>query len=286
MRVRLVNFKSGFALAVAAMSGLLLCGAHAESKQPKGRAIEFSDTQSADVATNLNQLTSSKKDGLKLFEEELNRSMHPFSPGNSMDTRLAPVYRPPVLAVIPTARAKEEMDRRKNWAFASPEELMLGGSGQDSLSPLDGGANGKKKNSGSTLGQFYDNLGRPQAERGPSGSSMEEMARARINPRDSQDEEHLPGAIKASEQQLKKMLAGENGFDTFRAAPVRSSFEDFFGLGDNTPSPSQVQAHKAYMDQYRQLLDGASLTPVSGTDSSRQPVASGLDTLSRPSQRQ
>ena len=83
MSFRLSSLRIWFGLTAVAMSGLLLCSALAGEKQ-RGRSIEFSQSKSDEVTTNLHQLTS-KKDSLKQLEEDLYAPLQMFAPKSSLE---------------------------------------------------------------------------------------------------------------------------------------------------------------------------------------------------------
>jgi hypothetical protein len=75
--------------------------------------------------------------------------------------------------------------------------------------------------------------------------------------------------VRESEQRLKRALGdNQNETPSLTPSPVRSTFSDFFALGGSQkgPTPQDISAHKAYMDQYRQLLKssvpGTTVNPV------------------------
>ena len=107
---------------ILVLSGLLVCNAQPGGKQ-RGRPIEFSVPRSDEVTTNLHQLMS-KPDGLKQLEEDLYKPLQLFAPQSSLDGVVALPTRPPPTPVIQNKRVKEMLERRKNWVFMSPEDLL------------------------------------------------------------------------------------------------------------------------------------------------------------------
>ena len=124
MSFRLSSLRICCGLVVVAVISLLPCGAQTGGRQ-RGRSIEFSEPKSDEVTTNLHQLTS-KKDGLKQLEEDLYAPLQMFTPKSSLEGVAAPLPRPPAGSVIQSKRAKELLERRKNWVFMTPEDLLAG----------------------------------------------------------------------------------------------------------------------------------------------------------------
>ncbi|HWH71796.1 MAG TPA: hypothetical protein VNT26_20700 [Candidatus Sulfotelmatobacter sp.] len=265
----------------------------------RGRQIEFSGAKNSAV-TNLDR-SAEEKEGLKRLEKELNKSQPMFSPNSSLDGLQAPSYRPVPGPVIQNRRVKELIERRKNWMFANPEDLAPGSSLEETLRTPEFGADGLEKKKGPSLERFYESLDRPRTKgtREGAGALTDDPfgSRKRANGREDgsgRDDANLPGGLRDSEQALRKLLDADTGNSPFGGGAGRSSFSDFFGLGDNRRSLDQEQAHKDYITQYQQWLNGAqsapgnSLNPLGAVDSARPTTPSpynGLDTLSSPSRR-
>ena len=80
--------------------------------------------RSDEVTTNLHQLTS-KKDGLKQLEEDLLQAAAVVRAQEFARWRgRSAAARPPATPAIQSKRVKEMLERRKNWVFMSPEDLL------------------------------------------------------------------------------------------------------------------------------------------------------------------
>ena len=283
-----LSLAGGFALVLLGVGSLMVGRAQMQSQPQRPLRIqESSGSKGSEVATNLGQL-SSKRDGLKQLEDQLTWSFNPFSTKSAIEDEMATQFRPPAAPVMQNRKAlSEEIQRRKNWAFTGMEELMLGTADQAASNLPEYWADGRTKNKTSGFEHLYDSLN-PQADRGPDTGLSRDNGLSGSRARTGQtDEAGLPGSIKENEQELKKMLASNPNGGLFGWSPIRSSFSDFFGLGQQGLSQQQMLEHRAYMDQYRQLLEGQSaasagsaLTLPGADTSSGQPTASGgLDSL-------
>src|SRR5574340_1635244 len=87
-------------VATVALGGLLTCNTQAGGKE-RGRSIEFSESRSQEVTTNLNQL-SSKKDRLKQLEEDFYGPLQSFAPRSSLEGVTAPPPRPAMRPAVPS----------------------------------------------------------------------------------------------------------------------------------------------------------------------------------------
>src|SRR5690242_17003973 len=101
-----------------ASSWLGIHGAYGQGQAQPHRSIELTETNSAEILTNLNLLTN-KKEGSRQLEDQLRSLKSLTSP--SMDEGFSIPYAAPAR---PTKRAKEMMERKQNWAM-TPEEINL-----------------------------------------------------------------------------------------------------------------------------------------------------------------
>ena len=259
MSIRLLSLRTCFSLAVLALGSLLLCSAHAGPKM-RGRAIDFSEPRSDEVATNLHQLTN-KKDGLKQLEEDLYAPMQMFTPKSSLDGVPAPPIRPPATSALPSKRAKELLERRKNWIFMSPEDLLAGPTVDDILKTPRYDANGQQKKELEPIDRYYQRLAtkRPGTKNINQSTGDELFGSTKTaTPRDKldlRDDANLPIGIKESAAALKQLTESEQGVDRSGQSAPHGTYSDTFGLGSAAPTKDQKLSHKTYMDEYRALLD-------------------------------
>jgi hypothetical protein len=228
--------------------------------RPRGRPIEYSDPRSDEVTTNLHQLTI-KKDGVKELEEDLYQPLRSFTPQSSLDGVAAPL--PPSTAppAIQSKRAKELLERRKNWIFMRPEDLIAEPTLEETLKTPEYGKDGRELKPVPTLERYYERIAtkRPAANRpdqlkdddlfGPlrkSSPSDETAARG---------ESDLPSGLKESAQALKSLFGLDAGGDLSARGGTRSGSSDPFGLGVNTLTKEQVLEHNKLMDEYHSAMD-------------------------------
>ncbi|MGO8932033.1 MAG: hypothetical protein ACLQU3_34725 [Limisphaerales bacterium] len=275
MSFRLSSLRICCGLVAGAMISLLPCGAQTDGKQ-HGRPIEFSEPRSDEVMTNLEQLTV-KKNGLKELEEGVYRSAPSDTSKSSLDGVAAPLPSSPVPSVIQSKRAKELLERRKNWVFMRPEDLLAEPTLEEILQAPEYGTDGRKKEQVPAMERYYERLTtkRPAATRpdqlkddnlfGPakkSGSSDETA---------THDDSDLPSGLKESTQALKSLFQPDAGGALSARSETRSSFWDPFDLGDNTLSKEQLLEHKKLMDEYRSVVD-PSWHPPAVANSFNQPL--------------
>jgi hypothetical protein len=257
MSFRLSSLRIGFGLVAVAVGSLLLCTAQAGGK-PRGRSIDFSEPKSDEVTTNLHQLTS-KKDSLRQLEEDLYKPLQSFAPKSSLDGVAAPLVRPPAGPVIQSKHAKELLERRKNWIFMSPEDLLAGPTVEDILKSPQYDSNGDAKKDLPAMERYYQRMAVKRANAGNFGQSKDDLysLQKSSNPRDqmaSRDDSDLPQGVRESVLALKQMSQPDTSADPFGQGEPRANLSDTFGLATHPPSKEQVLAHKRYMDDYQALL--------------------------------
>src|SRR5437016_5327746 len=120
MSSRLFHFRTRIAwmLCFGCLAGSVL---HAGDR-PRGRSIEIVEPK-RNVNADTNSL-GARTDGLRNLERELSSPLQSFGGNSSLDGAMAKPLAPPRLTVAPDYRARQREERRRNWAFSSPEELL------------------------------------------------------------------------------------------------------------------------------------------------------------------
>ncbi|HLH55560.1 MAG TPA: hypothetical protein VKY92_18315 [Verrucomicrobiae bacterium] len=235
------------------------------SQQPR-RALELSETNTAEILTNLNQLTI-KKDGLKELDDQL-REINSFSKGKLFESRFNMPYNAP--RALPNKTIKELIDRKNNWNL-SPEELGTGLSSMelDAISKFrEDGSDSK----GSSLQQFYDALNhssqaqnsnaKPQkkaSDQGTQSGSRLEDDLATFG-----DDSKLPAGIRDKAETLRNNLS-QDPTSVFGRSRGRSSFDNFFGLEPNTKTTTgsgTKTSVDSFLEQFKKAMDGPSFSGI------------------------
>lgn len=262
------------ALAAVGLGALSVSNAPGAGPPPPGQKIQFSQPTNANEVlwTNLSRFKPIT-DSLPQSEERRQGTLDFLSLESSMEGLPVP---PPQYVVVPNRRLKERLERQRNWASMTPEEILLDNSDSTAIStsPLE-------DSSKPPAGQEKDKRSRPDysaADRPPSMVSPQSPAEAdgssalrkRQGRSGSRDEADLPDDIKAIEKQirdLQKSLRGETGSDPFFAAPqTGAAFFDSFG-SDNQKSLRLDQAahNKAVMEQFKQAIESPLSPTFSGS---------------------
>ncbi len=271
MSLKLTSSWGVLASAVFGLSGLLSY-AQLGGGAGHGRSIEFSAPKGKEVRTNYNQFPAQQK-ALKKLEDELNGSVGTFSSKGSLDPAMpAPMFRPAPMPVYQDRRTQELMERRKNWAFAQPEDWALGTAGDNFFNSPIHDAMAEPGKSGSSTDLVLENLLLQQGGQKPTADRQEDPAAFRKSAReqDALDNPNLPNGIRENAQSLRKYLDQAGGDSLSGLAPIRGGFSDLAVPDDKRLSPTDPQARKSPVDQYRQMIEGNVQTPLSPLKDLRQ----------------
>ena len=112
--------------ALAALAGSSVLGQEKQTAPPAAQP-------SAQV-TNSNKGFETR--GLKDFEQSIFKPFRSLEPEGSLDAVMQQPQQPPPVV---NKRAKEAMERRRDWAFMTPEEILNGKSADDPANPQGSG---------------------------------------------------------------------------------------------------------------------------------------------------
>jgi hypothetical protein len=270
------------------VSGLAVVHVDAQGTQRPRREIELSETNSAQILTNLNELTT-RKEEFKTLDEQL-KMLRGNSAESSLEERFSVPYVSPNMSLLPKKTMKELLERRNTWNL-SPEELGIA-SGATDLDSSSNSKDDKIDSRKSSLQQFYDTLNHKTTNRdksdrvGDTSTSSGKPVKSTdsldpinaIKSRDSRDllddsnnddDSKLPPGIRDKAQKLKEMV-NEDSSSIFSPTRAHSSFENFFGLSDNSPGRDSLDGPKSstdsFIDQFKKTLDaqsaGSSIDPA------------------------
>jgi len=241
------------AAAAVMLGGAMTLNAAPANGRPAGRSIEFSGADNPVVSTNFHQ-AEKRADTLKQVEQDLRAPLDIFSfanPGNALD---APIqrYTPRPLS----KQALQQMERNKNWILMTPEELLLGSSGEEALKPSGSGAEERAKQA--RLQEYYLRRSglRPGAQGGPWRDSEGAAWGAQLAKEGSAEDAAMPANIRASEKALLKAVTSGLDDESSSLSHAHSGFSDIFHMGGEK-SPAEERSmlqHKANMQEYRRVI--------------------------------
>jgi len=249
-------------------SGMALAVAYAAQAQHAGRrpgqAILFSSADDEDVSSNMPSLAA-KPPGMLDFANAVQ------APGAKSDAAPETELLPPQTPAISPAQAQQMqrlLDKRKNWALLTPEEIFGLPTPEKILHVPERDAFGQPKNE-TVVEKFYERQEHLRARTNNDNYGAADTA-PRWSLSDNQDLQMnpniwTPAGSKPGNLALMNQLL--NGTTDNRAAPVpapapgqapESGWSKPFSLP--TPPPGPTTEQQAAMEQFQQLLKPHSLT--------------------------
>jgi hypothetical protein len=147
-------------------------------------------------------------------------------------------------------KAQDILDRKKNWGFMNLEEMMGLPPREETMDGMNQGRD--KKSKGSLIERYYENLGKKSSGQ---DSSLKPTDKSLGNSDQTKEDDSLPPRLRETQNNLRKLLNSDGSGRFFDSTPERGSMSDIFGLGNGGMSAANQEiAHRAYMDQYRDVL--------------------------------
>jgi hypothetical protein len=246
------------AVALIAGAGLDVCGVRAEEK--KAAPTELSGVRSGNAITNSPSFKP-KQNGLRQLEQDLFKPFENFSPKGSLDGAYVPSMPQPQPAApaVQSKRAKELLERRRDWVFETPEEILANTSTDDVMNRREKDKEGDDKVKLSPLERFYERLyGKEKkrfAQKGKKREDISDTGKPAMLADDSEadDDSDLPLGVRETQREMKKLLAPKERKEDSSSEPA-SAFSDVFGLGKNMRSHEEMEMQKKRMDRYKELV--------------------------------
>src|ERR1035437_414455 len=161
MRGSFLNFRLIAVLAGMALGAVV--SAHGQGP-PSQRyvPIQVADPNQDTVSSNLSQLTM-KNSALKNLEEDLKKPFEFFDNNDPLNGVSLPPMRQPAGPVVRSKRAKELLERRRDWYLLTPEEMLGVPKAEDIFKAPKYGPDGAEEKEKSPLERFYDRLDNAKA---------------------------------------------------------------------------------------------------------------------------
>lgn len=269
MRVRPSSFWCGTLLVL--MGWAATWDLHAQGTQRTTRSASASETNSAEIFKSLDGLDA-KTDSSRL-DDELTRTLQPFT-SRSIDGPLPSSYQAPRMPVVKSRRSKDGLDQSRGWVW-NAEEVMSGRSDKDAaLFPGFRSSSGSDARKGS-----WDQFSDQTSSDSPGGSTARSSKPSPQRDSSSDDDEaSLPRGIREAAKNLKANLEKESVGSIFSTSAPHTSALDIFGssASDNVQTPDQIQAHKAYMEEYLSIIGHGLAADPFLNRSDKRTVAPGL----------
>jgi len=257
MSCRLSNSQCRLAVAACAlMAGLYSQGQPAPAQTPATATNSHSNSQFRRYIP--------KNDPLKQLEEDLFQSFQSMPPSGPLDETMSGQPQPAASHPI-SKKAQMLEERRKNWAFMTPEELMGVTTPEEMANPAGDGKDGDQKKPLSLIEQYYQRQEHPEK----LTSKSDQAEPFGIEKKRSAKEDSLLSGDKkwgdrpANGKRLNS-FPGENDFDgqTHFDSDLQpgvlnqpSTISDVFGLRHAEPTPEELLVHKARMEEFQRILN-------------------------------
>lgn len=272
-----MNSGSSKLLCGLVLAGLALSVAPtAPAQQPpskRGRAIQFSETRSDVVSSNVNELRT-KRPSLKQLEQELKKPFELLNPDADPANRLTT---PPLRHTPPPARTKqmkELLEKRNEWIFLEPEDYGSGLTPEEMLNLPEYGPDGELKKRKTALERYYDNLDKAQADARVAATNRaraDEVFGSRSKDEETEDSQNLgfanePG-LGNNERTGKSLAPGELPAFSLAAPEMFTTggFADAFGFGRSEriePKSDRSRSIEARNQEFKKLLEMGSSSPL------------------------
>jgi hypothetical protein len=281
MSSRLSSFNYCLVWVVLCLGIAMPCGAQQKARKWRGAPINF-DSKSSDPITNLNQLIN-KPDSRRQLDAESGSALQSLFPKDSFDGMPAPSYvLPGNRPIVIDRRAKEKLEREKNWMWMSPEDLVAGQGMDDKLKDDPFGAeDGRKKLTRMETWflhqdrQTKDSLDKKDKSDRSDENSKSKERRDDADDTNASDDSILPGGVKATHDDLKKQLnqlKNDLGANATASPSTRGFAFDVFALGDKPLSAEEKKHHDQLMNQYSELYRSPS-SPIPDLFKDANPLA-------------
>jgi hypothetical protein len=281
------RFTPGWFLAALCLAAV--ASASAQQRPPRQRSgVRFTEPEAPVTSTNLTE-PNAKKPVFSGLDRNARKPFEFFKPEDSFSGMLAPPPQQVTRPALSSRRAKELLDRQKNWVFNTPEELSAAQSPEEMLNVREFGPDGKEKTRQTSFERYFERM-----EKAGTQAATNQAA-----------SDKLPGWLKSSDREEESAFGNSgnqtdhsifgNGEVNPKRPPGNGDFTSRFGSGLDTAAERSATtfftfrtsdpgdkpvvkdvAREARMQQFNQLLEtGAPGLP--GLDASF-----GSSTLGRP----
>lgn len=239
-----------------------------------GDPIEIVPARGSTISTNINQREPATR---KDFDAIVPRPADPFNPDESWQGITPNMMPPPVNRTL-SPHEKELLDRRRNWVFMTPEELLSGENSEEMLGIKQYDKDGSEKHPTTVMERYYERLIEPNRN----------MVTNQFD-KDSDSWSTATNTIVDGEQNRNS----EHPFESpFNSGPEREVFQplrpnslsDVFGTSpDSTASDAETikaeKEQKAHMESFKQLWEidqpsAPAAASISGSSSSGSEASS------------
>jgi hypothetical protein len=255
-------------LAAAIIAAPNFCGAAEEGKAEQPAHL----SGSASANTTNSPSLKPKQNGLRQLEQDLFRPFENISPNGSLDGAFVPTMPQPQpnAPAVQSKRAKELLERRRDWVFETPEEILAAPSSDDVLKRRDNDKQGEDKSKLSPMERYYQRLYTRDKNESTRKAGKRDQAESQKpgflsrEPETADDDADLPAGVREAQRETRRLLAPKERKED-SSTESRNAFSDLFGLGKRAQTREEMETQKERMDRYKALV-GLPVTPSLETD--------------------
>jgi hypothetical protein len=212
--------------------------------------------------------------GLKKIESDLFKPFQGLTTDSSLDAVLSQPQQAPAPAV-PSKRARELEERRKNWIFLDPDEMLRSPRGEE----LGLTESQKAERESTRLSPMEDFLTRSSNKQAKTAKKSDKSDPFGLRDpfssktEDAEGTEKSPASMTDAERRMDSIFGRDSKSATPNSAGEKSkrTFADIFGVGSSEPSRKEIEDQKARLDAFRNMIGAStktqspeSLSPVGG----------------------
>src|SRR5512138_849741 len=278
--VKMSRTQGAVACLAVCLSGAVV--AVPSSARAQGAAGNMKEAEAPAVsATNASPaLAAPRFDALRRLEEQLNQSLKRFSPRNEAEgvgSLMRPAPRTTIINSRPDNRSKDALNRKNDLGGWNLEEMMGLSRPDETGDELDPDSSDSKPKR-SLIEQYYDSQGRRGSGQESGMKSADDPLGTANKPK---EDDSLSPRLRETQTRLQKLIANDGDGRIFGSMPERVGMSDIFGLPNGSMSAVNAEiSHRAYMEQYRDVLGisgpgadaGKSLNSLSST-SAKTPLS-------------
>jgi hypothetical protein len=253
------NWFHGFLLA---LGSVVACSLTTDSvcAGQRGRPIQISASQGEVTSTNVNQLRT-KQLREELLKQQLKEDwigfLDIFGSRGSLSGVAPPPIRPPAAPPAQNKQIKRLLEREKNWAFMTTDDLKEEQTVEEIFKLRHYDHGGQQHKELSSPGRYYESLGRDRF--GGTNRLGERFAGSFDARKDDAfsalDNATLLGTpLFQTENKLKDLFDYNAGQTSFLRRNSAGIFSDLFGAAELWQT-ERTPAQKALLDEFKQLLE-------------------------------
>jgi len=272
-----------FLLLAGVALGALMSARGQQPPPRSGRAIIFSDPKGVTAVSNLNE-TAEQKTAPKALVDQFKKPFVFPGPNDSLDGALVPPVRFAMSPALSSEKARELLEKQKDWVFLSPEDYGIGLSVEEISKIPEYSPDGREKKKGTPLERYFERLDSARASatnrlRSDGVFGQRNKFGVLDGPDSAATGDAFGGGLSEMELTLKRLSNPESDSALFPDLAATRNISDFYGPSGMGPN-GRTRAENARLEEFKQLLESRTLpSPMAGV---LDPLSGAAVSSSRP----